>query len=79
MPLTSENELTTCDVVDVFRQAKLEDWLKGDSQDDSAYRLSSNPLISLWSHSRGYELKFGYRGIAIVTGPAGSIVQFVEV
>ena len=75
----SENELTTCDVIEIFKSSSVDDWNRGDDGDDAAFGHSKEVLISLWAHPRGYELRYGYQCIAIVTGPAGLITHTVEI
>ena len=77
--IKSKNELTPFEVIDLFKSSSKDDWIKGNKNDDAAFGHSKNLLISLWVHSQGYELRYGYQCIAIVGEPgSGNVINIVD-
>lgn len=67
-------DLTSNDVVTVFKNSKKDDWIAGNESDDAAYGSTKNLLISLWKHPKGFELRYGYQCVAIVSEPGGQVL-----
>lgn len=77
--LSSKNDLTPNQVMDLFRSSSKDDWIKGDENDDASFGSKKNLLITLWKHPQGYILRYGYQDIAIVGEPgSGNIISIVD-
>lgn len=77
--LSTKNDPTPTQIINLFKSSSKDDWIKGDEDDDAAFGSKKNLLISLWSHPQGYELRYGYQCVAIVGEPgSGKIITIVD-
>lgn len=78
MFIQTPNGLTPIEVIEIFKNTAESGWIKGDDDDDASYGMKTHLLISLWPHSQGFELRYGYQGVAIVSGPGGVVTKILE-